>query len=214
MRTHILLFIVIIILVQACTPSPDEVQNPTEPPQSIPTEAAPTEAPQPQLPSMTPQEWIKSRPFQEAPTGQAELALNGFPEGYQPQEVGDQIANLPTSGLEVHITQVTYELPVDGQVYTKDGVTVQISSHQTSEARSEHFDLLVGSDSSLSWEFQQDSDHLVARFYDGSNDGRIWISGPYMVAIWSGLDSSAGDPAQDPMVDAFTELYLHLYPPD
>jgi len=212
MRKHILLIFAIIVLIQACAPGPGEAQDPAEPLLVDPTQTLPSATPLPQFPSMPPPDWINNRPFQEAPTGQADLASNGFPEEYEPQEIAYNIANLPSSGFEVQITQVTYEHPVDGQVYTKDSVTVQVSSHQNPEARSEHLDLLVGSNPS--WEFQLVSDHLTARFYTGSGDGRIWISGPYMISIWSGLDISAGDPAVDPQVDVFAALYLGLYPPD
>lgn len=211
MRTTILLLIVLVFLVQACAPSSAETQSPSESILADPTQV-PTEVIQPILPAMTPLEWINSRPFQEALPGEAEFVASGFPEGYQPKEIGYQVANLPESGLEVGITQTTYERPVDGQVYTKDSVTVQVFFHQKPEARSEHLLLLVGSEDT--WEFREVEGHLIARFYSGSGDGRVWISGPYMVALWSSQDISAGDPAVDPMVDAFAALYLKLYPPD
>ncbi len=204
MRTFLLLLIVLVSLIPACAPSPSEIQDATQPPPVDPT--------QPELPAMTPLEWILSRPFQEAPGGQAEVVEDGFPEGYQPQEIGYQTANLPDSGLEVGITQVTYEHPIDGQVYTKDSVIVQICSHQNQEARSEHLGLMVGSEDS--WDYQEIGNQLTARFYSGSGDGRIWISGPYLIAIWSSLDTSAGDPTVDPMVDAFAALYIEYYPPN
>ena len=214
MRKHILLVIVLIVLVQGCTTGPGEVQNPTEPPPVNPTQAVPAATPPPQLPSMTPLEWINSQPVLEAPTGQAILALNGFPEGYEPENIEYQIAPLPSSGLEVQITQVTYERAIDGQVYTKDSVKVLIAAHQVAEARAEHLVLLVGSNTSQSWEYQQVSGHLVARYHSESGDGRIWISGPYMIAIWSSLDITVGEPALDPLVDIFAALYLELYPAD
>lgn len=212
MRTRLLLFIILIVLVQACTPSTSEVLDSAEPSLENPTQIPPTAISQPQFPSMTPQEWINSRPFQEAPSGQAELVLDGFPEGYEAQESEYVTANLPESGLEVQITQILYERPVDGQIDTNDSVTVQISSHQNPEALSEHVLLIAGSNDS--WEYQQVGDHITARFYGSSGDARVWISGPFMIVVYSGLDTSAGDPEVDPMVDAFASLYLQLYPPD
>jgi len=210
MRTLIPLLILVVFLALACTPG--EVENPAEPLPGNPTQVDTASTPLLQYPSMAPPEWIETRPFQKAPPGQAQLVGSGFPVGYEPQEAGYQVANLPSSDLEVQITQVRYDHPINGQVYTKDSVTVQVSSHQSLEARSEHLDLLIGSEES--WEYQQISDHLTARFYSESGDGRIWISGPYMISIWSSLDPSSGDPNLDPMVDAFATLYLELYPPD
>ena len=40
-------------------------------------------------------------------------------------------------------------------------------------------------------------------------DGRIWVSGPYMIIVWSGLDTS--DAA--PWVDIFASLFLVMFPP-
>lgn len=212
MRTQILLFFILTVLLQACTPGTGEVLDSAEPKLEIPTQIPPVATSQPQFPSMTPQEWINSRPFQEAPPGQTELELDDIPEGYQAQESEYITANLPESGLEVQITQVIYERPIDGQVNTNDSVTVQVSSHQNPEALSEHVLLIAGSNDS--WEYQQVGAHLTARFFGGTGDGRVWISGPFMIVVYSGLDTSAGDPAVDPMVDAFASLYLQLYPPE
>lgn len=210
MRKQILLILILIICLQACAPG--EVQGPSEPSAADPTEAAPEASPPPAIPAMALPDWINARPFLEAPTGQAGLAESGIPEGYQPQEIGYQTANLPSSGFEVQLTQITYEHPVDGQVNTNESVTIQVSSHQNQEAREEHLGLLVGS--GKTWEYRQVSGYLTARFFSESGDGRIWISGPYLVAVWSGLDITAGDPALDPMVDIFAALYLELYPPE
>ena len=204
MRNLLILSIVFLFLVPACGPSPNGMQDSTQ--------VAPTTAAQAEFPSMTPLEWILSHPIQQVPAGQAELVLDGLPEGYQPQEIQYQTAALPESGYEVGITQVIYEKPIDGQVYTKDSVSVRISSHQNLEARSEHLDLMIEPDNS--WEYLLLGDYLTARFHSGSGDSRIWVSGPYLVTAWSSVDISAGDPEVDPMVDAFTALYLELYPPE
>jgi hypothetical protein len=43
-----------------------------------------------------------------------------------------------------------------------------------------------------------------------SVDGRVWISGPYLIVLYSGLDTSA----TSPWVDAFASLYLVMFPPN
>lgn len=202
MRTQIILSIFFVFLVSSCAPEPNGLQDASE--------GLPTATPQAEFPPMTPQEWILSHPIQPAPAGQAEVVVDGLPEGYQPQEIQHQTAALPDSGFEVGITQVTYEKSSGGQVSTKDSVTVRLSSHQNLEARSEHLGLMIEAEDS--WEYLPLGGQLTARFSSSSADGRIWVSGPYLVAIWSSQDISAGDPELDPMVEAFTALYLNFYP--
>lgn len=207
MRNHLFLVSMFIGLIQGCAAAPIETQVATEPPKAIPTQAAPTSTPLPQTPSTAPVEWINTRPFLEAPPGPPELALGGLPDGFEPQDNEYQVVLLP-SGREAQITPVEYQRAIGGQVYVEDSVKVVVLAHQDAEARSEHIDLLWGSD--YSWEFQQVSDHLVARYYSEALDGRGWVSGPYLIFVFSHLDTSD----RGPWVDTFAALYLQLYPPD
>lgn len=48
----------------------------------------------------------------------------------------------------------------------------------------------------------------VVRYHTAGLDGRMWVSGPYLVVLYSGLDQSD----IGPWVDTFAEMYVEEYP--
>ena len=202
MRTRLLILLILFGIVQGCTPAPALTQTAAEP-----TQTAPTLSPPSQFPSMSPVEWILTQPFLEARYVAAEMVLSGLPEGFIALVPEYQVTQLP-SGLEVQITTIEYQHPVAGQVYVEDSVSVEVFSYQSEDARTEHFDPITRE--GYTWDFQEVSNYLVARYSNEAVDGYIWVSGPYLIVVYSSLDISE----EAPWVEPFADLYVELYPPD
>jgi len=181
MQTRLLLVSVLICLVQGCATVPVETPKAIAT-QDIPTQDIPTSTPQ-----LTPLEWIQTRPFLEVPPDQPDLVLSGLPDGFEPQDPQHEVGTLP-SGLELQMTHIEYQLAIDNQVQAENNVTVELFAYQDAEARIEHLTLIAGE--GYSWEFQQVEENKVVRYYTTGVDGRIWISGPYMIVVRSGLNTS------------------------
>jgi hypothetical protein len=93
-------------------------------------------------------------------------------------------------------------------VYVEDSVKVTLYAYAQSEGRAEYLGIIAEQD--YTWEFYELDDHRIVRYANSSVDGRVWISGPYLIVVYSGLDVSE----TGPWVDTFTGLYLTMFPPE
>ena len=110
-------------------------------------------------------------------------------------------------GYMVRGVAVTYQRPEGGQVSYLDEVGVQIVSFLEQAGRDAYLGGVPLEE--YMWEFVEVGGQRIVSFYS-SSDGRIWISGPYVVVVVGSLDPSTGE--RNPWVDLFAELYLELYP--
>lgn len=153
----------------------------------------------------TPLDWLRGSPFETAPSEPPETIATGLPEGFNALEPHFATGELP-SGRVVQRMGVEYQRPIGGQVYVEDSVQVELFGYDSSDARTEHLDLVAAA--GYEWNFEEVAGHRVARYHDIGVDGRIWVSGPYLIVIYSGLDTSE----RGPWVDDFTQLYLERFP--
>jgi hypothetical protein len=149
--------------------------------------------------------WLRDQPFQPGKEEPAQLILSDLPEGFQAQDPESSSGDMMEEGI-AYITRLQYQNPDNGQVRSENIVDVYIYSYDTVETRNAHLDFIESQE--YQWEFQPISGDLVARYYTSSLDGRVWISGPYLIVIYSSLNDS---PSSFWVVE-FTEMYLELYP--
>jgi hypothetical protein len=164
------------------------------------------QSPQPAVPSeATPLEWLQQSPFQPMSGPAPAVLLDDLPQGFNAFEPRSGEAQTP-GGLGMRMTEISYERPVGGQVSSEDYITVQLLEYESMEARSEHLQILE--EQGYTWTFTDVEGNRVARYHTPSVDGRVWMSGPVMLVIYGGLDTSQ----TNPWVDAFAALYLQRYP--
>ena len=131
--------------------------------------------------------------------------LTGLPEGFNALDPRFETGELP-GGHVVRIARIDYQRPVGGQVYVEDSVSVEVYGYKRVEDRFEHLDLLVSQ--GYEWTFVEINGKRVARYHDSGVDGRVWVSGPYLFVVFSGLDKSQSGP----WVDEFAQLYMEPPP--
>lgn len=155
----------------------------------------------PALKSLT---WLRESPFEPAPDSRPVFLTSDLFEGF--------VAQKPEYGsggweddLTVDIATIVYKRPVIGQVGKETSVTVQIFAYSDAEARSYHLDQFDLED--YDWSFEEIDGHRVVAYRNGL-DGRIWVSGPYLILVYSGRGASD----RAPWVEAFTEMYLNNPP--
>jgi hypothetical protein len=129
-----------------------------------------------------------------------------LPEGFYALEPGFGSSELPGGHL-VQVMEVEYQRPIDGQIYIENHITVQLFSYDSLAGRTEYLDML--SEEDYAWNFEEISNRRVARYHTSGADGRVWISGPFLIVVFSGLDESE----RGPWVDTFTKIYLEQFPP-
>ncbi|HEY42620.1 MAG TPA: hypothetical protein G4O11_01425 [Anaerolineae bacterium] len=177
---------------------------------AIPTISSPTSIPSPTTPAtnidLTPLDWLKQSSFKPMPSVLPEIITVNLPQGFYAQEPGLGSSELPGGHL-VQVIGVEYQRPVGGQIYIENHVTVQLFSYDSRAGRTEHLDILSAQD--YAWNFEEVSNQRVARYHTSGADGRVWISGPFLIVVFSGLDDSE----RGPWVDTFTEIYLAQFPP-
>jgi hypothetical protein len=210
MFSRILPLIFILLILASCTPSPVISESEQLPPDTIespqPSETQPPEDTLPPLqPSLDPLSWLRDQPFQPGSEEPAQLILSDLPEGFQAQDPESSSGDMMEEGI-AYITRLQYQNPDNGQVSSENTVDVHIFSYGTEETRNAHLDLIESQE--YQWEFQPISGDLVVRYYTSSTDGRTWISGPYLIVIYSGLNDSSSNL----WVVDFAEMYLELYP--
>jgi hypothetical protein len=206
MFSRILPLIGILLILASCAPesaiseseqlSPDTIESPQ------PSETQPPEDTLPPQPSLDPLEWLREQPFQPGKNEPAQIVLSDPPEGFQAQEPESSCFGFCLG----YITRLEYQKPENGQVSSENNVNVLICSYDTVEIRSAHLDLIESEE--YQWEFQSITGDLVPRYYTSSVDGRTWISGPYLIEIYGGLNDSS----LSLWVVEFAEMYLELYP--
>jgi hypothetical protein len=213
---RLLAFVLLAIVLASCGPietgtlPPEEAQPATQTPEVAPTPTdtpapspTPTDTPEPTLPPM---EWLVQPPFVAYTEEIPNLIPAEIPEGFIATEHEPITAETP-SGATIHMFAVSLERPIGGQVLDEDYVFVQIFAYDPPEGRADHFDL-VGAEN-YTWDFVELDGHRIVRYHTGSEDGRIWISGPYLIVLHSGVDTSD----VGPWVDTIASLFLAMFPP-
>jgi hypothetical protein len=155
---------------------------------------------------ISPLDWLRERPFEPMPSVLPEMITVGLPAGFSAMEPGFGSSELPDGHL-VQVMGVEYQRPVGDQVYIENSVTVQLFSYDSLNGRSEHLDILEAQ--GYEWTFEEVFKQRVACYRTSGADGRVWISGPFLIVVFSGLDTSE----RGPWVDTFTEIYLSQFPP-
>jgi hypothetical protein len=180
------------------------------PPTAVPSVSSPTSMPSPTTPAtdigINPLDWLKQSPFEPMPSVLPEIITTNLPEGFYALEPGLGNSELPGGHL-VQVIGVEYQRPVGGQIYIENHVTVQFFSYDSLAGRTEYLDMLSAQD--YTWNFEEVSNQRVARYHTSGADGRVWMSGPFLIVVFSGLDDSE----RGPWVDTFTKIYLEQFPP-
>jgi hypothetical protein len=156
--------------------------------------------------NISPLDWLRESPFEPMPSVLPEMITVGLPAGFSAMEPGFGSSELPDGHL-VQVMGVEYQRPVGDQVYIENSVTVQLFSYDSLNGRSEHLDILEAQ--GYEWTFEEVFKQRVACYRTSGADGRVWISGPFLIVVFSGLDTSE----RGPWVDTFTEIYLSQFPP-
>jgi hypothetical protein len=199
---RLLTFVVLVMILAGCgapgaaTQPSDAGQPPGESPATSTTEPPP---------DVSPLEWLAEAAFEAAQEGPPDIIPANLPEGFNAFDPDHMSAETP-SGCAVQKSSVTFQHLVGGQV--DDSVTVEIWSYDLQEGRAWHLDQIAAEE--YTWEFWELDGQRITRYHTSSVDGRVWISGPYLIVIYSGLDTSEAAP----WVDAFTSLYLVMFPPN
>ncbi len=150
-------------------------------------------------------EWLRSQPFQPGSEEPAPVLAGNLPEGFEIHGVQTVSSNMPPGG-EAYVTMLEYQKPEGGQVHTENNVKLQIFSYEDEETRDVHLDILESEGYQLA--FYPIGGVEVVRYHTAGLDGRMWVSGPYLVVLYSGLDQSE----VAPWVDTFAEMYVEEYP--
>ncbi|HEY47532.1 MAG: hypothetical protein AMJ88_06240 [Anaerolineae bacterium SM23_ 63] len=172
---------------------------------SSPTSTTPLKTPA-SVVGITPLEWLGQSPFKPIPPELPEIITDRLPSGFNALEPGLGTSELPGGHL-LQMLGVDYQRPIGDQVYIENSVSVQIFSYDSRNGRTEHLNILAAQ--GYEWTFEEVANQRVAAYRTSGADGRIWISGPFLIVVFSGLDSSE----RGPWVDTFTEVYLAKFPP-
>ena len=172
---------------------------------SSPTSTTPLDSPATVV-DLTPLEWLSQSPFKPMPSALPEIITVGLPAGFNVLEPGLGTSELPGGHL-LQMLGVEYQRPIGDQVYIENSVTVQLFSYDSLNGRTEHLNILATQ--GYEWTFEEVSNQPVAAYHTSGADGRVWISGPFLIVVFSGLDTSE----RGPWVDTFTEVYLAQFPP-
>jgi hypothetical protein len=199
MVLRFLLTSALLVMLASCDAPPT-----TAPTISSPTSTIPLKTPDTVV-DITPLEWLSQSPFKPMPSTLPEIIADGLPAGFNALEPGLGTSELPGGHL-LQMLGVDYQKPIGDQVYIENSVTVQFFSYDSRNGRTEHLDILAAQ--GYEWTFEEVSNQRVAAYHTSSADGRIWISGPFLIVVFSGLDTSE----RGPWVDTFTEMYLAQYP--
>lgn len=170
-----------------------------------PTATTPLESPATVV-DITPLEWLSQSPFEPMPSELPEIITDRLPSGFNVLEPGLGTSELPGGHL-VQLLGVEYQRPIGDQVYIENSVSVQIFSYDSRDGRTEHLNILAAQ--GFEWTFEEVANQRVAAYHTSGADGRVWISGPFLIVVFSGLDTSE----RGPWVDTFTEVYLAQFPP-
>lgn len=177
----------------------------TAPITSSPTSTTPLKTPA-TVGDITPLEWLSQSPFKPMPSALPEIITVGLPTGFNALEPGLGTSELP-GGYLVQMLSVEYQRPIGDQVYIENSVSVQFFSYDSRNGRTEHLNILAAQ--GYEWSFEEVANLHVAAYHTSGADGRIWMSGPFLIVVFSGLDTSE----RGPWVDTFTEVYLAQFPP-
>jgi hypothetical protein len=195
MKENRLLTIVLLTMILASCGAPGATQPPGESPA--------TATPEPP-PDVSPLEWLAQAPFEAGGDGLPDILPANLPEGFEASEPEHGSAETPF-GFVLYRSEVRFGRALDGEVYCEDQVNVEISSYDVPEGRIYHLDRVA--EEEYSFEFWELDGHRIIRYHRWV-DGRVWISGPYLIVIFSCLDTSEAAP----WVDTFASLFLEMFP--
>ncbi len=190
--------------IDTATQPSGEIQTAGQPPAATQTEPPQTE--------LTPLEWLAQSAFTVPAQEPPNIIPSELPEGFtasEPNHVSGEVpcdgANVPC-GFAVDKYDVRFDRPSGDQVRTEDSVRVEMFAYSEQDGRTQHLNFIDSQDDSF--EFYTLDGHRIVRYFS-SVDGRVWISGPYLILIYSGLDTSE----VGPWVDTFASLFLVMFPP-
>jgi len=147
-------------------------------------------------------DWLRARPFEAAPAEWPDMITSGLPDGFEAEEPVFYTDELP-GGEGARIASVQYGNPLSGIGSASGLIEAAMLGYPSVDARSEHLDRLVGQE--VVWSFEQRSGAHVVRYRMGGDDGRMWVSGPNLIAVVGAEEDGA-------WVEAFADLYLAEYP--
>jgi hypothetical protein len=169
-----------------------------------PGESAATSTTEPPS-DLSPLQWLAEAAFEAAQEDLPDILPAELPEGFSAIDPMHMSVETPL-GYVVHNSSVAFEHIVGGQV--DDSVNVEVFSYDVPEGRTEHLDLIVAEE--YAWEYWELDGQRITRFHTRSGDGRVWISGPYLIIIYSSVDVSE----IGPWVDTCSSIYLAMFPPN
>ncbi len=190
----------LLVVLVSCAAPPTPIPTVSSPTATLPLESPAT------VIDTTPLEWLSRSPFEPMPSALPEIITDRLPSGFNVLEPGLGTSDLPGGHL-VQMLGVDYQKPIGDQVYIENSVTVQIFNYDSRDGRTEHLNILAAQ--GFEWTFEEVAKQHVAAYHTSGADGRVWISGPFLIVVFSGLDTSE----RGPWVDTFTELYLTQFPP-
>jgi hypothetical protein len=155
---------------------------------------------------VTPLDWLSKRPFQVMPSELPQLITEGLPTGFNMLEPGFSTRELP-GGHRVQMLGADYQKPIGDQVYIENAVSVQFYTYDSRDGRTEHLNMLA--EQNFEWSYLEVANHIVTSYRTSGADGRVWVSSPFLIVVFSGLDTSE----RGPWVDVFTAVYLAKFPP-
>jgi hypothetical protein len=180
--------------IETATQPSGEIQMAGESPDESQTEPGPS-----------PLDWLAQSEFVPHPQQPPEVAPADLPQDFVASEERRIAAQTPT-GFALNKVEVIFEHAVGGQVTSENQLTLEAYSYAEVEGRSEHLTLIAGQ--GYSWEYREVDGRRIARYSTASTDGRAWVSGPYLIVIYGGLDTAG----ENPWLDIFVSLLLELFP--
>jgi hypothetical protein len=154
-----------------------------------------------------PADWLRERPFLPAPDWTPPMITENLPLGFTLGGPESSIETAP-DGSGMRVVRVFYLLPAGGQVSLENNVAAFVAGFSTQERRNAFLDSMIAD--TMTAEFDQAGGQQIVRFHDSSSDLRMWVSGPFLIAVQSRLDPASG--GRNAWVDTFAERYILLYP--
>ncbi len=135
------------------------------------------------------------------------MITENLPPGFSLGGPESSIETAP-DGSGMRIVRVFYLFPAGGQVAPGNKVAAFVAGFSTLAGRNAFLDSMIPD--TMTAEVEQAGGQQIVRLHDSSSDLRMWVSGPFLLAVQSGLGPGAG--GRNAWVDTFTERYIVLYP--
>lgn len=200
-------------------PTPTATPRPSATPTNTPIpEPTATATPLPSTPTEAPVDmlaWLLEHPFTACPVefqdsvyaDQVENAIDveDLPEGFIMTESRGAIA--AGQEAEIFLASSEYLYATGDEVALENTVRVNVICYAAMGARDYHFEILARNRQAYMVDI---GEYQVLSFFDQSNVGHIWPSGPYVITVGSAPPS---DGNLNAWLNIFAELLLEKYPP-